>query len=325
MGNFFWQTVMGGGGSRYIGGALFRGWSVFINFAASAVKTPRTYYKVQRLLLDSRLLLPRTEVFWDVTPCRVILDLNLCQVLTLFKRLTAGDGNCEFFPSTQLTVYSGHLYKCSKGVPLLQFRSLASSFLLPLCTFNSILFLWHLLPWLVYESCQLRHVRQYFMSVSVCFRLVPYTVEPVYVGHLWLHSNSLGFYRWPTYGIHLTLWKSNCLIVSCVDVHVRVQRRGSSWKAVTWPCRWTGTWKCKVVQIWPGQTVTCLHTISPGHIWTTLYVNGSVSTRKFQSCIHTFEQSTEVEWVEGSSANGWVFLPVYPVTQKVRGIFRWPA
>ena len=28
----------------------------------------------------------------------------------------------------------------------------------------------------------------------------------------------------------------------------------------------------KVVQIWPGQTVTCLHTISPGHIWTTLYV-----------------------------------------------------
>jgi hypothetical protein len=26
-----------------------------------------------------------------------------------------------------------------------------------------------------------------------------------------------------------------------------------------------------VVQIWPGQTVTSLHTISPGHIWTTLY------------------------------------------------------
>ena len=33
------------------------------------------------------------------------------------------------------------------------------------------------------------------------------------------------------------------------------------------------TWfKYKVVQIWPGQTVTCLHTNSPGHIWTTLYV-----------------------------------------------------
>jgi hypothetical protein len=29
--------------------------------------------------------------------------------------------------------------------------------------------------------------------------------------------------------------------------------------------------KYKVVQIWPGQTMTCLHTISPGHIWTTLY------------------------------------------------------
>ena len=29
--------------------------------------------------------------------------------------------------------------------------------------------------------------------------------------------------------------------------------------------------KYKVVQIWPGQTVTCLHTNRPGHIWTTLY------------------------------------------------------
>ena len=29
--------------------------------------------------------------------------------------------------------------------------------------------------------------------------------------------------------------------------------------------------KYKVVQIWPGQTVTSLRTISPGHIWTTLY------------------------------------------------------
>ena len=31
--------------------------------------------------------------------------------------------------------------------------------------------------------------------------------------------------------------------------------------------------KYKVVQIWPGQTVACLHTNSPGHIWTTLYFN----------------------------------------------------
>jgi hypothetical protein len=28
----------------------------------------------------------------------------------------------------------------------------------------------------------------------------------------------------------------------------------------------------KVVQIWPEQTMTCLHTNSPGHIWTTLYI-----------------------------------------------------
>ena len=27
----------------------------------------------------------------------------------------------------------------------------------------------------------------------------------------------------------------------------------------------------KVVKIWPGQTVTCLDTNRPGHIWTTLY------------------------------------------------------
>jgi hypothetical protein len=32
----------------------------------------------------------------------------------------------------------------------------------------------------------------------------------------------------------------------------------------------------KVVQIWPGQTVTCLHTISPGHIWTTLYIQNDL-------------------------------------------------
>jgi hypothetical protein len=35
--------------------------------------------------------------------------------------------------------------------------------------------------------------------------------------------------------------------------------------------------KYKVVQIWQGQTVTCLHTVSPGHIWTTLYV-GTAAT-----------------------------------------------
>jgi hypothetical protein len=37
-------------------------------------------------------------------------------------------------------------------------------------------------------------------------------------------------------------------------------------------CRlWHNVKKYKVVQIWPGQSVTCLHTNRPGHIWTTLY------------------------------------------------------
>jgi hypothetical protein len=45
----------------------------------------------------------------------------------------------------------------------------------------------------------------------------------------------------------------------------------------------------KVVQIWPGQTVTCLHTISPGHIWTTLYIQHTrfnwnlISTERVQT------------------------------------------
>jgi hypothetical protein len=34
---------------------------------------------------------------------------------------------------------------------------------------------------------------------------------------------------------------------------------------------WCCAFMYKVVQIWPGQTVTSLQTISPGHIWTTLY------------------------------------------------------
>jgi hypothetical protein len=38
----------------------------------------------------------------------------------------------------------------------------------------------------------------------------------------------------------------------------------------------------KVVQIWPGQTVTCLHTNSPGHIWTTLYFPEHFVFKHFQ-------------------------------------------
>jgi hypothetical protein len=40
--------------------------------------------------------------------------------------------------------------------------------------------------------------------------------------------------------------------------------------------------RCKVVQIWPKQTVTCLHTNSPGHIWTTLYLPPNVAVRSVQ-------------------------------------------
>ena len=40
-----------------------------------------------------------------------------------------------------------------------------------------------------------------------------------------------------------------------------------------------------MVQIWPGQTVTCLHTISPGHIWTTLYIRHRRGTTIFQSVL----------------------------------------
>jgi hypothetical protein len=44
----------------------------------------------------------------------------------------------------------------------------------------------------------------------------------------------------------------------------------------------------KVVQMWPGQTVTCLHTNSPGHIWTTLYTACLVLARE--------------EWIPGPKA-----------------------
>jgi hypothetical protein len=41
----------------------------------------------------------------------------------------------------------------------------------------------------------------------------------------------------------------------------------------------------KVVQIWPGQTVTSLHTLSPGHIWTTVYIpNEDVATETVIKC-----------------------------------------
>ena len=41
----------------------------------------------------------------------------------------------------------------------------------------------------------------------------------------------------------------------------------------------------KVVQIWPRQTVTCLHTNRPGHIWTTCYIFFSAFTSKLISLL----------------------------------------
>ena len=40
----------------------------------------------------------------------------------------------------------------------------------------------------------------------------------------------------------------------------------------------------KVVHIWPGLITACLHTISPGHIWTTLYNN--VMSKSSSECPH---------------------------------------
>jgi hypothetical protein len=49
----------------------------------------------------------------------------------------------------------------------------------------------------------------------------------------------------------------------------------------------------KVVQIWPGQTVTCLHTNSPCHIWTTLYIDRSINRRiVYSSILGAFANTT---------------------------------
>jgi hypothetical protein len=64
-----------------------------------------------------------------------------------------------------------------------------------------------------------------------------------------------------------------CAPISCPCSHER-QKYGWLYTAMKTLREWHmhgHIRKYKVVQIWPGQTVTCLHTISPGHILTTLY------------------------------------------------------
>jgi hypothetical protein len=47
--------------------------------------------------------------------------------------------------------------------------------------------------------------------------------------------------------------------------------KASNWTSLQNTCKY------KVVQILPGQTVTCIHTNRPGHIWTTLYISQHLS------------------------------------------------
>jgi hypothetical protein len=60
-------------------------------------------------------------------------------------------------------------------------------------------------------------------------------------------------------------------------------------KKFKWHVTRTSCTKYKVVQIWPGQTVTCLHTNSHGHIWTTLYFVGNSHRRARQWEIRRYQ------------------------------------
>ena len=78
-------------------------------------------------------------------------------------------------------------------------------------------------------------------------------------------------------------------------------------------CEWKGDESThvrmyKVVQIWPGQTVTCLHTNSPGHIWTTLYASNRLCrvTDNTESYGHSFVR---------------IFFPVFPASFPLLNCF----
>jgi hypothetical protein len=65
-----------------------------------------------------------------------------------------------------------------------------------------------------------------------------------------------------------------------------------------------------VVQIWQGQTVTCLHTNRLGHIWTTLYFQCVTEPRTKKAHrtvkleLHAFSPSTEVNYTAGHFNSG---------------------
>jgi hypothetical protein len=63
-----------------------------------------------------------------------------------------------------------------------------------------------------------------------------------------------------------------------------------------------------VVQILPGQTVTCLHTNSPGHIWTTLYNLSNWKRRQEnRTALHTRWFKYDRDWL---CLNKSQFVPV---------------
>jgi hypothetical protein len=75
-----------------------------------------------------------------------------------------------------------------------------------------------------------------------------------------------------------------------------------------WHTRCVTNYIYKVVQIWPGQTVTCLHTNSPGHIWTTLYIQYTVNINfleyaKVQSG-PKFKRSWHLMWTKLAQSAG---------------------
>jgi hypothetical protein len=84
-------------------------------------------------------------------------------------------------------------------------------------------------------------------------------------------------------------WKTDLYFPSalclCVCIYISTNSRYILCVSICqFSCELAGTHcKCKykVVQIWPGQSVTYLHTNSPGHVWTILYTELIRFMRRF--------------------------------------------